>query len=395
MIDLNGIPAYQAKSKDILLVQKVDKGKNCINWDGKDGTGALVDRCGGLKKIYVTFVGGLTHLSIYDVETNQSGIVVEWVRPIRDNKFPSLYWDDRNFLYHTIPPSEGCNGSEGCHGFGWFGGDSSTMNSWWYIDTEFIDTIEFYNARAVIADAIVKNQSCSNKSDGSIELIGEGLFDPFSYSIGARSYQDMPVFDNLFAGEYTVKIIDQRECIQTKKFIVGLNTTIQSDFEVENIGKYNDFEFTFTGEGSNLYHWNFADGVTSKTENPFHHFSEDGVYDVKLISGSGYPDFCLDSIVKTVEVHTPLELYAPTAFSPNGDNLNDTFQLIGYGLYSYDLYIFSSNGKQLFTSNNLEFSWDGTYNSEPCLPGVYAYVVHATDKYGSSHQKKGTFTLVR
>ena len=96
------------------------------------------------------------------------------------------------------------------------------------------DTIEFYNARAVIADAIVKNQSCSNKSDGSIELIGEGLFDPFSYSIGARSYQDIPVFDNLFAGEYTVKIIDQRECVQTKKFIVGLNTTILTDYDVEN-----------------------------------------------------------------------------------------------------------------------------------------------------------------
>jgi len=395
LIELNGTPGYQADSKDVLLVQKVDAGSNCIYWDGLNGKGKLVDRCGGTINLFVTLTGGLTHLSLYDVETCEYGIVVEWVRPIKEPMYPALHWDDSDFPYYLSSPSNGCVGDTGCRVFGYFAGDSNTMNTWWYSKTKSIDTLQLYEASVKVGDVLINNQTCSNKADGSIEIIPDGEFSPFLYSFGTRSYQSSPQFDSLVSGEYTIRILDDRNCVGSKKISVGLNTTILADFEAETVWDYDDFKFDFTGQGSSYFEWDFGDGTTTRVQNPFHHYNYDTTYRVKLIAESGPPDFCIDSVIKYIEVLSPLKLYAPNAFTPNGDNLNDTFEVTGYGLYSFELYIFSSNGTQVFYSNNLENQWDGRWNSEMCEYGVYGYVVRAKDKFGNDYQKRGTVTLLR
>ncbi|MCF6342407.1 MAG: gliding motility-associated C-terminal domain-containing protein [Bacteroidales bacterium] len=96
-----------------------------------------------------------------------------------------------------------------------------------------------------------------------------------------------------------------------------------------------------------------------------------------------------------IEVYPELQIYAPTAFSPNNDQLNDTFKLFGVGLYGFQVYIFSSGGTQIFYSDNIEHSWDGNYLAEKCKPGVYTYIVIAKDWKGMIKQKKGTLSLLR
>ena len=79
-------------------------------------------------------------------------------------------------------------------------------------------------------------------------MIGEGEFSPFYYSLGTRSYQSSSLFTNLVAGEYSIKLIDQRSCVQTKNIKIGLNTQILADFETEILRDYNELEFAFTGQ---------------------------------------------------------------------------------------------------------------------------------------------------
>lgn len=395
LIDFNGEPGYQVGTRDVLIAQNVGAGSTCIQWDGKDGEGKTVSICSEPVNFYVTYAGGLTHMPIFDVENNENGFIIELVRPATTDSHLALYWDDSNIPEFSYPPSGGCDGTQGCHKFDNFFGDERTINTWWYSTSQIVDTVEFFNAEVFIDEVLVKNQTCSNKQDGSLEIIGSGGLPPFSYAFGSDNFQNLNYFQNLAYGSYTVKIKDENNCVKERNVTVGLNTFIEASFESEVVGPYNQIDFNYTGQGGNFYTWDFGDGGTSDLQNPSHEFEVDSTYSIKLFIESGSPDFCVDSTSSYVDIYAPIQIYAPTAFTPNGDNLNDTFELFGTGFQFYNIYIFSRSGTQIFSTNNIDISWDGRWKSEFCEPGVYAYIVTVKNKRGETQQKKGTVTILR
>ena len=91
-------------------------------------------------------------------------------------------------------------------------------------------------------------------------------------------------------------------------------------------------------------------------------------------------------------------LPTPTAFSPNGDNLNETFRLPSYGLASAQMQIFDRWGKLLWTGDPTTTGWDGTHNGTPMPEGVYVWVLRATsgNLNAPAHiANSGTVTLIR
>jgi len=395
LIDFNGQPGYQVGTTDVLLAQNVDEGESCINWDGRDGKGKLTTICSDPVMFYVTYISGLTHMPIFDVENNENGFIIELVRPATASSHLALYWDDSNIPGYSFPPSGGCDGTQGCHRFDNFFGDDRTINTWWYSTSKIVDSLEFFKPSVSLDQVNIENQSCVYKHNGSIEIIGSGGEPPFLYSISSNNFQNNNFFENLTAGEYSVVIKDKNNCTQTTMVNVELNTFIEASFETSTIGPYNTIQFEFTGAGASNFSWDFGDGEVSSLQNPDHVFNYDTTYFVKLISESGAPDFCVDSTSSYLDIYAPLLLFAPTAFSPNGDNLNDEFQLVGSGFQFYEIYIFNRNGQQLFYTNNIDDSWDGTWNSELCEEGAYAYIATVKGKSGRSLQKKGTVILLR
>ncbi|KRP08760.1 MAG: hypothetical protein ABR94_05300 [Sphingobacteriales bacterium BACL12 MAG-120802-bin5] len=86
----------------------------------------------------------------------------------------------------------------------------------------------------------------------------------------------------------------------------------------------------------------------------------------------------------------------PNAFSPNGDDNNDYFQLIHTGISSSNFLveIYNRWGQKIFASSDLSFKWDGKYEGIDQEIGVYVYIIYY-DINGSSIVKSGTITLVR
>jgi len=89
---------------------------------------------------------------------------------------------------------------------------------------------------------------------------------------------------------------------------------------------------------------------------------------------------------------------APTAFTPDGDGLNDKFfpRLIGMDLGISRFRVFDRWGRELFVSQGQD-GWDGTLGSGAAMPqGVYvwhleAWPVGASDKM----EMAGSVTLIR
>ena len=88
-------------------------------------------------------------------------------------------------------------------------------------------------------------------------------------------------------------------------------------------------------------------------------------------------------------------VYAPNAFTPNYDGVNDEFLLKGLHLQSFNLKIFNRWGVKIFESNNIDIGWDGTYQGQQVEEGVYTYVVKGTGYNGKPYFLSGTVTVLR
>ena len=92
-------------------------------------------------------------------------------------------------------------------------------------------------------------------------------------------------------------------------------------------------------------------------------------------------------------------LEIPNAFTPNGDAVNDLFQLHDYCRFNnYRLSIFNRWGDQIFQTTDPDAGWDGRYRGSKCQQGVYVYLIEYDYTYeGQTYEehRKGSFTLIR
>jgi gliding motility-associated-like protein len=88
----------------------------------------------------------------------------------------------------------------------------------------------------------------------------------------------------------------------------------------------------------------------------------------------------------------------PSAFSPNGvgHEKNNSFSIIVNEKVSFiDFFIYDRWGELIFVSENLYFSWDGTFKGNNCMSGIYAYQAIIIYEDGSKKIKTGNITLIR
>lgn len=67
--------------------------------------------------------------------------------------------------------------------------------------------------------------------------------------------------------------------------------------------------------------------------------------------------------------------FIPSAFTPNGDGLNDIFRPTLINFEDYSLVVFNRWGEKIFESDDSDFGWDGTYNGAVVQNGVYSFVM--------------------
>jgi|TARA_Y100000296_G_C5093456_1_gene216118 gliding motility-associated-like protein len=97
------------------------------------------------------------------------------------------------------------------------------------------------------------------------------------------------------------------------------------------------------------------------------------------------------SISNTIKVPHEHAIFVPNVFSPDGDNTNDTFQVVGRGLDHITIEIYNRWGQMIFEAPNLNEVWDGTFRGKPCPIGTYVYQL----KVDTRTSQSGTITLIR
>lgn len=145
--------------------------------------------------------------------------------------------------------------------------------------------------------------------------------------------------------------------------------------------------------------WQFGDGQTSIDINPTHIYGEfNATYSVTLIANTTLGCYYSDTVTYTL----PLDdasfitgLVLPNIFSPNGDGINEVFQVNGIDCLPYYFEIFDRWGAKMFESDKTSFAWNGTTKSgKQAANGTYYYLLHLGEKE-SAKEVKGFVQLVR
>lgn len=119
---------------------------------------------------------------------------------------------------------------------------------------------------------------------------------------------------------------------------------------------------------------------------------EQTVYTVRVINEDG----CESSDQFEIGSDCISTYYVPSAFSPNGDNLNDIFlpDLVNYE--NYEMLIMNRWGEIIFKTNNALEGWDGNYLGKEAPPGVYVYSMRfITTENGEYVTVSGALNLIR
>jgi hypothetical protein len=167
-----------------------------------------------------------------------------------------------------------------------------------------------------------------------------------------------------------------------------------------------DIQFTNQSTPGTSSLWNFNDLLSgpqnvSFGRNPTHMFSGPGEYYVTLTVQNSFG--CADDHTVRLGCNY-LEIYVPNAFSPDGNNINELFRPVIYGVEYIDMFgdsyylfeIFNRWGDRIFSTKDPAKGWDGSspntgYYAEP---EVYLWSVWLRTPLGVE-KRRGHVTLIR
>ncbi|MES2560748.1 MAG: T9SS type B sorting domain-containing protein [Bacteroidota bacterium] len=172
------------------------------------------------------------------------------------------------------------------------------------------------------------------------------------------------------------------------KPIMSITSDVRSVFRNQPVNIY------YHGSSNDKLNWQID---KSNTSNPFGNginirFNDTGEAVIKVISVN--PLGCIDSAFQKVEIRDE-EIFFPTAFTPNGDGLNDLFKPQGLGVKEFRLSVFNRWGQTIFMTKDPDVGWDGTADGVPVQTDVYSYQCDMVGLSGKVYGYNGNVTVIR
>jgi gliding motility-associated-like protein len=171
---------------------------------------------------------------------------------------------------------------------------------------------------------------------------------------------------------------------EAPEFICPSDTTIYKDLSIGHIVSWV---------------WDFGNGARSISSLPppqqYAPPFRDKDYFIKL---SVTDDIgCVSETTRTVKVVSSCYIAIPSAFTPDGNNLNDyLYPLNAYKAEDLMFRVFNLYGQKVFETTSRLKKWDGTVNGQPQRSGTYVWTLHYVHKTTRQvFNVKGITTLIR
>lgn len=230
---------------------------------------------------------------------------------------------------------------------------------------------------------------------------GVGPFVSYDWDLGDGNSANTPLVDWVYTeGRYVVRLIVRNAdgCSDTAYTVAEAYFTPVPQYSAEPdireelvIGTV--INLTSTTQGATSTQW-FIPGYGSHSGPVWQlRFVEAGEYCFTLlVQRNG----CADSVRGCIRVKDPY-VYLPNAFTPNGDGVNDVFEVKVWGLKDARMRIWDRWGILVFDNGgDMTKFWDGTYQGRPSPEDAYTYVIEGkVPPHDRPYRRTGTVTLIR
>ena len=193
---------------------------------------------------------------------------------------------------------------------------------------------------------------------------------------------------------YSVTVTNTSGCESTDDV-----TITAAPLPTVNILKPNDIDCAhgdvqLQASGGASYQWSPAIGLDDpNSPNPIAKPVSSTEYTVTATSVDGCEAEA--SVMVDVNAYPTETLNIPSAFTPNGDGLNDCFGLRTANLVSpFQFEVYNRWGQKVFETSNTSICWDGTFKGTAQPGDAYVWQVRVKGECGDTY-KKGTVVLIR
>jgi gliding motility-associated-like protein len=245
--------------------------------------------------------------------------------------------------------------------------------------TEFVDSVPM-----PVLNIMVNNAMCDS-ANGTAEVSVVGGSAPFSYS-WSGSFSSDSVQSNLSGGTYSVFVTDDDGCLVSSLVIIGNYsspivsvTSVDASCEVDNGIVYSE---VIGGTGAIDYYWSNGEVVDSIYD------LAEGFYFLTITDENS----CIAIDTGQVNRVEGICIDPPSGFSPNGDGVNDVWNIYGAEYYpEMKVEIYNRWGSLLFSKEGYSEPWTGlNANGNEVPSAVYYYIVSLGEE-----QRTGTVTIKR
>ncbi len=169
---------------------------------------------------------------------------------------------------------------------------------------------------------------------------------------------------------------------------------VTANFEYDYQGYYGVTLRNLSRPYEASWQWDFGDGETSTELNPTHSFRGAEHYDITLVTTDNIG--CTDTIIKSTK--PPLEIFIPSAFTPNGDGINDLFVIKGAEITEFQMWIYDRWGKLVFQTDDIDVKWNGSHMGGEyyATSSLYNYFIkYKGEKEEDAYEITGTISVIR
>jgi len=226
--------------------------------------------------------------------------------------------------------------------------------------------------------------SCSNSESGNIQIgLIESGAPPYQYKLRNGAFQSNSTFPKLSVGKHQIFIKDAYGCVLDT--IVNLANSIEPTLSLGmdttiNQGDVIDLRANTSIPSKQIRTIDWMGISIDTCSAPCLNLSFAPLFTLNVEATLHTFDDC--EVVDEIEirVNPKNDVYIPSAFSPNGDGINDIFTIhTGSGITTIQaLKIFNRWGDLVFQANDIPsnseaYGWDGTFHNQPLKNGVFIY----------------------
>jgi gliding motility-associated-like protein len=212
---------------------------------------------------------------------------------------------------------------------------------------------------------------------------------PSTYSSASQS-PIAGIVTTAMAGSYSLVVTDVNNCSSS----LTTNVTVNA-LPIANAGKDSTVikgkSIKLNGSGGIHFLWESNDYLDcDNCHDPISTPDKAISYVLSVTDSNG----CMSTDTINITVDFFSNIYIPSAFSPNGDGINDVFYVRGLNISDIQLMIFDRWGNLVFETTDQSIGWNGYYRGTLFVPEVFMYVLTGKDPEGKKINFKGNITLV-